>query len=167
MKKLIVEQCFKYLPNLLDKAEQMCDSKKGIRMPNSTENIKIHEQIPIKKSLSNNPLNFVRDDEGELSVMRLVFLLTNVVVLTFWALACWNHGDFRFINFTNADVSLLVGNALSKALQSKFEGNSRRTNYIEYDDTYSIQSRQLKTNEQATATGNPMTAKATQKYGED
>lgn len=164
MKKLIVEQCFKYLPNLLDKAEQICDSKKDSYMPENTKIVKIHEQLPIKKSPSNNPLSFFRDDEGELSVMRLVFFLTNVVVLTFWSLACWNHGDFRFISFSNADVTLLVGNAFTKALQSRFEGSSRNQNYVEYDTS---SSNVQKINGQNVTTGNPMSSQEQQRYGED
>lgn len=87
----------------------------------------------------NKVSNFLRDDVGELSTMRLMML---IVVLMVFGLRIWGTIlEGRYIPWDWPEVSLLTACFGGKALQSKYEGEyydryepRQRQSYGRYDD---------------------------------
>ena len=66
--------------------------------------------------------DFLKDDVGEFSLMRLMTALGCFVFFGMWVMACF--GIVNFIHFTWEDVAVISALIGGKAIQSKLENNT-------------------------------------------
>ena len=69
--------------------------------------------------MSGGPLDFFRDDAGELSCMRLMVLFVDVAVLALWAWGNFKAG--QYVPLGQSEAEIIIAAHGGKAVQGFFE----------------------------------------------